>query len=119
MSLHAVFYEFKVDRGNIEFLVGDIGITQKCAPAVRNVAENLIDMLNSGKSAYAKVEILDKPGLMLRFSRRLQAERLPHPIEGAHAFVHPSSEGYLELEEFKTYFEASLSSHGIPYRRYD
>jgi hypothetical protein len=119
MSLHALFYEFEANRENIEFLVGDIGITQNGAPAVRNVAENLIDLMNRGESTYAKVEILGKPGLMLRFSRGLRAERLPHPIEGAHAFIHPSSEGHLELEEFKTYFEASLSAHGIPYIKYE
>ena len=119
MSLHTVFYEFKVNKENIEFLVEDVGITQKGASAVINVADNLIDLMGDSKTTYASVEIFDKPGLMLRFSRGLFAERLPHPIEGAHAFIHASSEGHLELEEFKTYFEASLSSHGIPYKRYD
>jgi hypothetical protein len=61
MSLHAVFYEFEVNKANIEVIVEDIGITQKCAPEVRNVAENLLDLINRNERTYAKVEIYNKP----------------------------------------------------------
>ena len=119
MSLFGVFYEFEVSRQNIKYLVDALGITQKGATAVSDVAENLIDLIKRGEGTYAKVEVCDKLGLMLRFSRGLRAEGLPHPIEGAYAFIHPSSEGHLELVEFKTYFETALSARGIPYVKYD
>ena len=90
MSLFGVYYEFGVTRENIEFLVDELGITQKKAPAVKDVAGNLLSLLECEGNTYAKVEINDKPGLMLRFSRRLWAEELSHPIEGIHAFIHPS-----------------------------
>jgi hypothetical protein len=119
MSLFGVYYEFEVNRNTIGFLVSDIGITQKYENAEKSIAELLNELVNRTGSVYAKVQVHDKPGLMLRFSKHLWAERLPHPIEGAHAFIHGSSEGYLQLEEFKTGFETSLSSHGIQYTKYE
>jgi hypothetical protein len=118
MTMHSVFYEFPVNKQNIEFLVEDLGITQRLAPDFPEIANNLLDLVNDSESTYAQVEICGKPGLMLRFSRNLRAERLSHPIEGAHAFIHASSEGHLELEDFKRYFEASLQLHKIEYNKY-
>lgn len=119
MSLHTVFYEFQINKQNVEYLVEDLQISQKSAPAVINIAKNLIELVNASPSAYAKVEVYNQPGLMLRFSRRLQAERLPHPIEGIHAFIHPSSEGHLTLKEFRILFETSLERHEVPYQIYE
>ena len=55
---------------------------------------------------------------MVRFSKSLNAECLPHEIEGVHAFIHPGSEGYLTIEEFKREFELCLERNCIPYQRY-
>jgi hypothetical protein len=118
MSLWTIFYEFNIDKQNIEFIVNDLRITQKNAPAVKDVAKNLIEIINF-EGIYAKVEIDDRPGLMLKFSKKIIAERLPHPIEGMHAFIHPSSEGYLALEDFKATFEGCLLQHRIQYQKYE
>jgi hypothetical protein len=79
--------------------------------------ENIL--LTMERESYAKVNVKSKPGLMLKLSKSHVAERLPKPIEGLHAFIHSGSAGHLELEEFKTYLEASLNSSGVSFRKYD
>jgi hypothetical protein len=119
MAFTSVFYEFRVDKETINYLVKDLEITQsKPLPAVLDVAANILTAIDR-PGTYAKVEIAGKPGLVLRVSKKLNAERLPHEIEGMHAFLHPSSEGYLEMQEFKLLFEACMRAHDIEYKRYD
>ena len=118
MSMFSVFYEFKVTKSTVRHLVEDLGICQ-AGWNIDNVTESLCDLVNTRPDCYAKCVVHGKPGLMLRFSKSMEAERLSHPTEGAHAFIHGSSEGYLELDEFKAYFEGSLTRHGIPFTRYD
>jgi hypothetical protein len=113
MALHSVFYEFEVNRRNAELLIGDLGGN---IHIIRKVVGDITEFFEESDNRYLKVKIHEKPGLMLRLSKRLMAERLPHPIEGAYAFIHSGSLG---LDDFKTYFEASLSRHGIPFKRYD
>jgi hypothetical protein len=118
-QMTAVFYEFKISRRNIEFLVEDLEIAKRHSDNFSHAVNNLLDLVNTDEKTYAIVEVKGKPGLMLRISKKLCAERLPYIVEGAHAFIHPSSEGYLELEDFKSYLDDCLNRHRIPFKRYD
>jgi hypothetical protein len=112
MSLNAVFYEFEINKHNLTHVVEDLEITQKSAQ-VSSVVDNLLGLIETNPTTYAKIEVRGRHGLKIRLSKRLTAERLSHSIEGMHAFIHPSSEGYIALEDFKTYFESSLKCHNI------
>ena len=119
MSLHTVYYEFEVTEKLVRQIVEDLGITQSRAPAVLDVAQNLIDMIDFPLTSSAKVEYLDRPGLLLRFAKNFSRDTVPHPFEGAHATIHPSSEGYLMLSEFENGLEACLSARRIHFKKYD
>jgi hypothetical protein len=115
--MHKVVYEFRLSRENVEHLVEDLGMA-KSAPAIKYFAKNLLTLVRTPESTYCKVGVFGKPGLMLRFSKAIRVEKIPHNIEGAIAFIHPSSEGHLELEDFKIFFEASLGRYSVPYKKY-
>jgi hypothetical protein len=118
MSLFSVYYEFPVTREALGFLVEDIPLTQARIDPSINVIDNVFSTIDRNKT-YCSMEAKGRPGLMLKLSRRFEAECLPHPVEGIHAFVHGSSEGYLDLENFKGYVEACFSRRGIAFTRYD
>lgn len=116
----AVFYEFEINRKNIEHIVEDLQGVSRSSQKFGEAVDTYMDLIRrNDPRMYKVIEINSKPGLRLRLSRFLEAERLPHTIEGLHAFIHPSSEGHLTLEEFKEFFEALLALRGIPYKRYD
>lgn len=118
MSLHSLYYEFEVTEETVRHLVDDLGITQRKAPVVKDVAANLLGLLDRDSNSAAKVEVADKPGINLQFSRHFEAEILPHPIEEMHAYIHASSEGYLGLSEFEGWIDASLGLHRVPFQKY-
>jgi len=69
------------------------------------------------KGAYRKTWW--KPGVVFKFSKNIQADRLPYPIEGMDAHIHASSEGYLDLQKFRDDFERCLHIHKIPFKIYE
>jgi hypothetical protein len=95
MSMNAAFYEFPVNRQNLQAIVDDLGMEQPRVHII-GMVDNLLSLLDKS-STYANVHVLGKHGLMIRVSRNIHAECLPKDIEGLHAFIHPSSEGYITI----------------------
>ncbi len=114
MTFNSVFYEFRLSKENIERILTDLDMIKN-----RDLSENLINSRSDTERLYAKVNFLNQPGIILVFSNRLNAERLPHEIEGLHAYIHPSSDGLLELKNFEGLLENSLLLNKINFRKYD
>jgi hypothetical protein len=119
MSVFRAFYEFQITEESIRHLVEDCNIILRREPVRTDVVRSLLDAVGHDANSYTKAEINDKPAILLKFSKRLEAECLPHAVEGAQVYVHPGTEGYIEIGEFQTFFEASLSRWRIPFKRYD
>jgi hypothetical protein len=121
MSLFGVFYEFKLSKDLVRHLVEELKLTQPYSHVInKDVVANTLDFINvpAGSSAGRNYYVGDRPEILLNLSRELTSDRLPHPIEGAYFRVHPSSEGFLKLQEFEMLFEGFLERHGIAYKKY-
>ena len=116
MSLFNIIYEFPITEKTINDLIEDLEIEGQKGLLIP-VAENIRNTIND--NTYCKLRVHDKPGLMLKLSKNIEAERLPYSVEGLMAFVHGSSEGFLTLEEFKGLLESFFDRIGIQYKKYD
>jgi hypothetical protein len=116
MGSFYVYYEFPLTRNTIEGIIEDIGINKQ---RQTSVVDELFDYLKRGENLYARVEIPDKPGVLMQLVQNYQAQGLPHPIDGIKATVHSGSEGYLAMEWFRPFMRASLEKREIPYTPYD
>jgi len=90
-------------------------IIQQSSIREREIYRELIQ--ENSRTSYRKTWW--KPGVIFRFSKIIEADKLPHPIEGMHAQIHASSEGYLDLQEFRDVFERCLYLHKIPFKKYE
>jgi hypothetical protein len=107
-----VYYEFPITRETIEGIVEDFGLPQ-------SKVEELFDYYKKDKSLYAKFEIPEKPGLLVKLVKDFEAEILPHSVEGIMASVHSGSEGLLAVDWFRNFMRASLEKRNVPYTAYD
>lgn len=114
MGSFYVYYEFPLTRETIEGIIEDIGVKNK-----KSLADELFDYFNRGENLYTKIEIPDKPGVLMQLVQNYEAEGLPHPIDGIKASVHSGSEGYLAMDWFRPFMRASLEKRIIPYTPYD
>jgi hypothetical protein len=121
MSLHHVFYEFKLSRQVLSHLVEDVGLTHG-----KLTTEQIVDLFYSAKSLdeteggdyILAFRFLDVPGLRVKIGTALKSDQFNDTIEGLEASIHASSEGMIDLTEFCRYTEASLKLHGYDFTKH-
>ena len=109
----ANLYEFEINRGIVEELVKDIGLSpyedDEGNIAKGTVVDNLISSTGDPRT-FLKVLMDGKPGIHLRVGE-IRTERFEG--QGLHMYTHSGTEGFLDTREFDRRLKQSLERQRI------